>query len=77
MSPAEWFLLSWAMLATLVMGYYHYRLQRAQDMMYVSSRIFVGLADGSTVIKRTQDGVVFTNLTEESHNEIRIQNRQG
>lgn len=77
LSSAEWVLLVWAVLATLSMGYYHYRFNQAKNMMQVSSHIFMGIAEGTTVMKKTATGVVFTNSTEESYDEIRIQNRQG
>lgn len=76
-SSAELFLLSWASVATVLAVYYHTKLKYVQSMMQVSSRIFMGIAHGSTVIKKTPDGVVFTNVDEEITDEIRIQNRQG
>jgi hypothetical protein len=76
-SSAELFLLSWASIATVLAVYYHSHFKRAHVLVEVSSRIFMGIAEGSTVMTKTATGVVFTNSDEEITDEIRIQNRQG
>lgn len=76
-SVAEWFLLTWAMLATACMGYYQHQCMRANRMTVISQRMLVGLMEGTAQMKKVADGAVFTNLGEDHNDQIYIKARQG
>jgi len=76
-SNAELFLLAWAMFATACAGYYQHQVLRWKKAGEIQQRILVGLMIGSTIMRKTASGAVFTNSNEGENDEIRIESRES
>jgi len=76
-TAGEWFLLTWAGGATVLAVWFQHRLARLRRATLVQHAILVGFMHGTTVMTKRSNGATFTNITEEEHNEIRIEARQG
>jgi copper(I)-binding protein len=74
-STAEIFLLVWAGVATIAAAFYHTAFRRASRMAFMAHLMLVGLAKGTAKMDKANATTIFTNSTEESEHEIRIETR--
>jgi hypothetical protein len=74
---AEYFLMFWAFVATLVAVLYQTKAQTFQRMHHIASSVLVGIANGDTTITEDNGGVKFSYTNGDEISEIYIKAREG